>query len=139
MRNQTRDGLAKLPDPMKVRAGGRRRGRTGFTIVELIVAMLMLTIGLLGLAAIGAVVLKQMRGGTNQTIAAAIAQSRFEQFEGDPCASIVGGSAAVRGGTETWTVVDLPPRAKTIRDTVTFLGARGTRKVGLQTVVACTQ
>lgn len=119
--------------------GPRRAGRQGFTIVELIVAMLMLTIGLLGLAAIGAVVLKQMRGGTNQTIAAAIAQSRFEQFEGDPCASIVSGSATVRGGTENWTVAAEGFRAKAIRDTVTFLGTRGIRKVGIHTIVACTQ
>ena len=112
--------------------------RAGFTLVELIVAMLMLTIGLLGLAGVGAVVLKQMKGGTNQTIAAAIAQSRFEQFEGDPCASIVGGTATTRGMTETWTVASVGLRAKTIRDTVTFSASNGTRKVGIHTVVACT-
>lgn len=115
-----------------------RRGRAGFTIVELIVAMLMLTIGLLGLAGVGAVVLKQMRGGTYQTIAASIAQSRFEQFEGDPCASIASGTATVRGMTETWTASAVGLRAKTIRDTVTFVGPSGTRKVGIHTVVACT-
>lgn len=116
----------------------RRPGRAGFTLVELIVAMLMLTIGLLGLAGVGAVVLKQMKGGTYQTIAASIAQSRFEQFEGDPCASIVGGSATVRGMTESWTAVALGSRAKTLRDTVTFVGTSGTKKVGIHTVVACT-
>ena len=98
-----------------------------------------LTIGLLGLAGVGAVVLKQMRGGTHQTIAASIAQSRFEQFEGDPCATIVGGTATVRGMTETWTVAAVGLRAKTIRDTVSYVGTKGTRKVGIHTVVACTQ
>ena len=115
-----------------------RRIRTGFTLVELIVAMLMLTIGLLGLAGVGAVVLKQMRGGTYQTVAASIAQSRFEQFEGDPCSSIASGTATVRGMTEKWTAAAVGLRAKTIRDTVTFVGTSGTRKVGIHTVVACT-
>jgi prepilin-type N-terminal cleavage/methylation domain-containing protein len=115
-----------------------RPRRSGFTIVELIVAMLMLTIGLLGLAGVGAVVLKQMRGGTYQTVAASIAQSRFEQFEGDPCSSIVSGSATVRGMDETWTASALGTRARAIQDTVTFVGTSGTRKVGIHTVVACT-
>ena len=128
-----------MPALLKARpARADRRGRAGFTIVELIVAMLMLTIGLLGLAGVGAVVLKQMRGGTHQTIAASIAQSRFEQFEGDPCAAIVSGTATVRGMTEKWTVAAVGLRAKTIRDTVSYVGTKGTRKVGIHTVVACT-
>lgn len=122
----------------------RRRGpvgrpaRTGFTLVELIVAMLMLTIGLLGLAGVGAVVLKQMKGGTNQTIAASIAQSRFEQMEGDGCASVISGTATVRGMTETWTVASMGLRAKSVYDTVSFVGTTGTKKVGIHTVIACT-
>lgn len=120
-------------------SGPRRGCRAGFTLVELIVAMLMLTIGLLGLAGVGAVVLKQMKSGTHQTIAASIAQSRFEQFEGDPCSSITGGTATVRGMTETWTVSAVGLRAKAIQDTVAFAGSGGTtKKVGIHTVVACT-
>lgn len=114
-------------------------GRAGFTIVELIVAMLMLTIGLLGLAGVGGVVLKQMSSGKYQTIAASIAQSRFEQLEGDPCASILAGTATVRGMTEKWNVAALGLRAKTVYDTVTFVTSSGTKKVGIHTVVACTQ
>lgn len=100
--------------------------------------MLMLTIGLLGLAGVGAVVLKQMQGGTYQTIAASIAQSRFEQFEGDPCVNIIAGTATVRGMQEKWTVSSLGTRAKAVRDTVTFVSSAGTKKVGIHTVVACT-
>lgn len=128
-----------MPAPVKTTKGTRRTGRSGFTIVELIVAMLMLTIGLLGLAGVGAVVLKQMKGGTYQTIAASIAQSRFEQLEGDPCATIVGGSASVRGMTENWYVTALGLRAKTVYDTVTYASSKGPRKIGIHTVVACTQ
>lgn len=101
--------------------------------------MLMLTIGLLGLAGVGAVVLKQMKGGTYQTIAASIAQSRFEQLEGDPCTSIVEGTATVRGMTEKWNVAALGLRAMTVYDTVTYESAKGPKKIGIHTVVSCTQ
>jgi type IV pilus assembly protein PilV len=121
-----------------VRGGTRRARRSGFTLVELIVAMLMLTIGLLGLAGVGAVVLKQMKGGTYQTIAASIAQSRFEQLEGDACASVAGGTATVRGMTETWTVTTLGLRAKTVYDTVSYPSSSGTKKIGIHTVISCT-
>lgn len=114
------------------------RARTGFTMVELIVAMLMLTIGLLGLAGVGAVVLKQMRGGTYQTVAASIAQSRFEQLEGDACSTIASGTATVRGMAERWTVSTIGTRARAVYDTVTFVGTSGTKKVGIHTVLACT-
>lgn len=138
MRDQARNGLQDLFVMTTKRVRSCPGTRAGFTLVELIVAMLMLTIGLLGLAGVGAVVLKQMKGGTHQTIAASIAQSRFEQFEGDPCSSIVGGTATVRGMQESWTVAAVGLRAKTIRDTVTFAASNGTRKVGIHTVVACT-
>lgn len=120
-----------------IRAGGRRGARAGFTLVELIVAMLMLTIGLLGLAGVGGVVLKQMSSGTYQTIAASIAQSRFEQLEGDACTGIVSGTATVRGLSEKWTVAALGLRAKTVYDTVTIVSSKGVKKVGIHTVVSC--
>ncbi len=116
----------------------RRRGvRTGFTLVELIVAMLLLTIGLLGLAGVGGVVLKQMNGGSAQTVATSIAQSRFEELEGDPCVAIVGGSGTVRGMSEKWTVGALGLRAKTVYDTVTVITKADTSKIGIHTVVSC--
>jgi prepilin-type N-terminal cleavage/methylation domain-containing protein len=119
------------------RSRGGRGARTGFTLVELIVAMLLLTIGLLGLAGVGGVVLKQMNSGSYQTVATSIAQSRFEQLEGDACAAIVGGSATVRGMPEKWTVAALGLRAKTVYDTVTVVSTSGTKKVGIHTVVSC--
>lgn len=119
------------------RSRGRRGARAGFTLVELIVAMLLLTIGLLALAGVGGVVLKQMSSGSYQTVATSIAQSRFEQLEGDACAAIIGGTATVRGMSEKWTVAPLGLRAKTVYDTVTVVAASGTKTIGIHTVVSC--
>ena len=119
---------------------GERRRRSGMSLVELIVGVVVLTVGMLGLAGVSAVVLRQMRGGANQTIAATIAQTRFESLEGKPCASITSGSATQRGMTETWTVAPVGIRGMTVRDTVVFQGlnSKVKSKVGLTTVVSCT-
>jgi len=70
-------------------------------------------------------------------VAASIAQSRFEQMEGDACTAITSGSATVRGMPEAWTVVAMGLRAKTVYDTVTVTSSTGTKKVGIHTVVSC--
>ncbi len=112
--------------------------RRGLTVVELVVAIVLLTIGLLGLAAVSASILRQMRVSGHQAVATALASSRFEQFEGKPCAQITAGSATSRGVTETWSVSPVGSRGMTINDTLSFRGYKGTtRKVGLMTVVSC--
>lgn len=111
--------------------------RSGMGLVELIVGIVILTVGMLGLAGVSTAVLRQMRGGVNQTIAASIAQARFERFEAMPCASITSGSATTRGMQETWTVAPVGQRAMAVRDTVAFMGLRSQSKVGIYTVVSC--
>lgn len=71
----------------------RRATRHGFTLVELIVAIMILTVGVLGLASTAAVVSRQTGGGTQQTIAANIASSRFERLRGRSCSAIVAWTA----------------------------------------------
>jgi Tfp pilus assembly protein PilV len=107
------------------------------TLVELIIAIIILTVGMLGLAGVSTTVLRQMRGGSNQTIAAGIAQTRFEQLEGRACSEIISGTATTRGMTETWLVAPVGLRAMSVIDTVRFLGLRGQTSVGIHTVVSC--
>lgn len=77
----------------------------GFTIVEVIVAIMMLAAGVLALVSSSAVVLREMNTGSQNTIAAAVAARRLELLRSyDQCASIVNGSATTRGMTESWTV-----------------------------------
>lgn len=116
--------------------GGPRRG---MSLVELIVGIIVLTVGMLGLAGVSTVVLRQMNGSANQTVATTLVQSRLEQFEGRPCASIVAGTATTRGVTETWTTSAVGSRGKRIASTVRFSGLRGAvSEVAFETVVSCT-
>ena len=81
------------------------RKRRGFTLVELITALVLLSIGALALASLSAVVMRNISGAAQQTIAATIAQSRMEQLRGLPCTALESGEATTRGMDEYWKVV----------------------------------
>ena len=113
--------------------------RAGFTLVELVVAILVLTVGLLGLASTAAVVTRQMGSAAQQTIAAQTAQSRFEKLRSNyNCAALSGGSAtAAKNVTETWTVTN-GSGVVTIKDSVVYR-VRGKKKFQVyRSMLPCT-
>ena len=101
--------------------------RAGFTLVELLVAMMVFAVGMLGLAATAASVTRMMGGAKRQTIASTVAQSRLEKIRSSPCGSLVSGSETVRGISNTWTVSAVT-RGVDVRDSVSFPGPRNTRR-----------
>ena len=111
--------------------------RAGFTIVELLVAMMVFGIGVLGLAATTATVTRLMGSASRNTLAATVAQSRIEKLRGTACASLAGGSEKVRGITSTWTVT-AATRGVSITETVSYPNARGgTRTRVYNTMITC--
>jgi len=111
--------------------------RAGFTIVELLVAMMVFGIGVLGLAATTATVVRLMGSASRQSMAATVAQSRIEKLRGVPCAALTSGSETVRGITSAWTVTTVT-RGVNITETVTFPTTPGnTRTRVYMTTVAC--
>jgi prepilin-type N-terminal cleavage/methylation domain-containing protein len=113
------------------------RRRDGFTLVELMVAIIILAIGILGLAGTSAVITRQMGSANRQTVAAAIAQSRFDSLSSINCAGLAaaGGSSSgtsiatflnrPRGVTERWRVID-GNDVKILTDTIIIVGFRDT-------------
>ena len=84
------------------RRASRRAPRRGFTLVELIAAIIILVVGVLGLASTAAVVMRQINGSAMQTRAALIAQSRLERLRSGNCALLNSGTAVSSGITERW-------------------------------------
>lgn len=106
----------------------RLRPRAGFTLVELVVTILVLTVGLLGLAGTAAVVAKQMGSGSKNAIAAVAAQARLDSLASYNCTTLgTSGSGTVssRNGaiTEKWAYTD-GNDVKFVVDTVTIAGRR---------------
>lgn len=115
------------------------RGRAGFTIVEVIAAVLILTVGVLGLASAAATVTRMMGNAEIQSDAAAIAAARFETLRATRC-PVVSGSATGAGISERWAVSQLGNasfRMYQVTDTVQYRNRRGVRTQAYQSVVQC--
>ena len=102
----------------------RKGSRAGFTIVELLVALMIFAVGMLGLAATAGSVTKMMGGAKRQVIAANIAQSRLEKLRSSPCTTLASGADTTRGVTNTWTVTTVT-RGKSVIDSVRIPMGRG--------------
>jgi prepilin-type N-terminal cleavage/methylation domain-containing protein len=78
--------------------------RSGLTLVEVVVAMLIFSVGALGLAAGSAVIIRQMAASQARMHSASSARSRAEQFSGSECASLSNGEDRNQGVRSTWQV-----------------------------------
>ncbi|GAC1690647.1 MAG: hypothetical protein NVS9B3_09240 [Gemmatimonadaceae bacterium] len=113
-----------------------RPARDGFTLVEILVAITVLTVGLLALVATSAVLMRGMTGAAAQSRAAVVAFSRIEQMRSVPCSSMAAGTASANGVSERWTVAD-SGRAKFIVDTVSFNVGPTVKQRSYRSMIAC--
>ncbi len=101
----------------------RRRpaDRRGFTLVEPMVTVFLLSVAITGLVGTSGAVSRMMGGSIREASAASLALSRFETLRGSQCAGIVSGSATTRGTTEKWVVTTVNAKTFDVTDSVTFV------------------
>jgi Tfp pilus assembly protein PilV len=113
---------------MTRRRGKFRRGfpkaRKGLTIIEVILAMIILTFGLLGMAGFSMTLSKQFKSSTKQETAALMVQSRIDSIASIRCQLLAAsgtqtGTVTRLGVTERWSITD-GDDIKTLLDSVTF-------------------
>ena len=121
---------------MTIKHSRRENPRRGFTLVELLVAIVLLSVGALALASLSAVVMRNINGAAQQTIAATIAQARLEQLRGLPCTQLESGSADTRGMDESWKVIP-ETRTVTVVLTVNYDDGRRNRLNIHETIIPC--
>lgn len=109
----------------------------GFTIAELMVAVVIFSIGLLALAGTAATAMTMLTSTQSRTIAAGVAESRFERIRTTACASRAGGSATTRGIAEVWTLARLAQAEDDVTVSVTFLSNHRPRTETFRSFIPC--
>ena len=112
------------------------RPRTGFTIIELVVTIIVLTVGLLAMAGNSMLIGRQMRGARVMTDASAMAQARFERLRAVPCATLAGGTHTAGEVTEVWTATNAT-RVVVVTDTVKYTTRNGEQVHAYRTMIPC--
>jgi prepilin-type N-terminal cleavage/methylation domain-containing protein len=87
------------------------RSQRGFTIIEVMIAMVLLTVGVMALASGSAQVSRMIGRGRTDTMVAEVVTSRADQLRRiaasttPPCTALAAGNAVTSGITEQWTVL----------------------------------
>jgi prepilin-type N-terminal cleavage/methylation domain-containing protein len=121
------------------------RNERGFTLVEVLVAVMVLSVGITALVGSSAMVTRMVGRGKTETQAAETATLRIERlrllaYSTTPrCTAggfASGGPVTVQGMRERW-IVDAAGSVRRVSDTVTHRTARGTHKDVLTTFIQC--
>ena len=114
------------------------RRRDGFTMPELLIAIIVIAIGLLSLATGSAGVLRQMRWGNQSALAAIVATQRMENIRSQGCSVLSNGTATTRGLGEKWVISVLTSKSRAVVESVQYKPRAGlTRYVEMKSVVPC--
>ncbi|MFL5613613.1 MAG: prepilin-type N-terminal cleavage/methylation domain-containing protein [Gemmatimonadaceae bacterium] len=115
--------------------------RRGVTMIELMVALAIVSVGVFGLAGGATLVTRLMGGGTIQTRAAQITSAHLEQFRSMSCTSVSSSADTSRGVISTWTASGVSSggarRATSINLTVRYPTTKGMRSQAYYTLIPC--
>ena len=122
-----------------------KQRRSGFTLVEALVAVVVVGIGIVALMSASASVTRMIGRGKMETRAALAASQRMEVLRSAAgatsprCANPAfssGGPVMVGGVAEKWEVAS-NGKVRPVRVTVTYLTVRGLRTASLETRITC--
>lgn len=113
----------------------RIRNNKGFTLIEIMVAIFILVVALLGVAAVTVSVINGNAFSKDITSATTLAQDKIEELKDTAYGSIVSGSDTSSIYTRTWTVTSPITDSKTIVVVVSWSRGGNTRNVTLRSIV----
>lgn len=122
------------------RGAARRRDRRGFSLIEAIIAVVLLAFGVLALGSSSVMTIRTMRSSSQRVNDAALAATSFERLRSfETCAEITSKAAAISGMTSE--LVAIPGSPPMLRLTYLLPAQTGVRATAqeFKTSVPCTQ
>lgn len=114
------------------------RSQRGFTIVEILVAIMILSVGLMGLVTTAGLVTRMIAQGHRYTEASALANERIEILRSQGCPAVATGTQTRGAYVISWQVVALAaPKGRSLVVNVQSPTTRGTRTDSFETVHYC--
>ena len=121
-----------------------RNNERGFTIVEVIVAIIVLTVGLLGLVTTSALVTRMIARGNRSAVASSFGAKRLEQLRVTGCRSQVAGKDTLKTqsgsivATNSWSFTNAGNSHWAVLDTLKYQTSKGAWRTDiLETEVSC--
>jgi prepilin-type N-terminal cleavage/methylation domain-containing protein len=110
--------------------------RRGFSLVEVLLAVVILTVGVLALASTSSRVVKLISFGGRMGGSSLVAEGRFELLRATACAALASGSTVEGPYTVRWTVTPAG-YLRTVGLTVSYATGGVTRSDAFGTTISC--
>jgi Tfp pilus assembly protein PilV len=112
--------MRPVPAHLLAALAQRPRCRAGFTLVELLVAIVLIDVGVLAMVSATAMMARRQVELRTRVAAARLAANRIQHLIAGPCAATNGVAAGEHGQTERWGVTLLPNAVRDLHDSVVF-------------------
>ncbi len=113
------------------------RNRRAFTVVEVLIAIVVLTVGLLGLVSTAAWAARMIATGRHRAEAAALAGRHLAAHHDRPCTNGGAGEQADGRYSVTWSAASLGPGVELVTLTVTARGGERRAAASFTAARAC--
>ncbi len=113
------------------------RRRRGFTLIEVLIAVVLVDVALLALVAAGSTLVRRTTEVRVRTIAARLAIDRLQLLGAGACAATTGAMTSAGGIREFWGAMSPVNGVREIFDSVTFTVAGVDKAVALHTRLPC--
>ena len=113
--------------------------RSGFALVELVLAAFIFAVGVLALEATAAASLRRMRRSAGLALAATVARSRLEEIAASRCDLLEGGVDTIGPVVSSWAVEQSgSAQFRAVSQTVSYPLDGATRSDSYRSLVPCT-
>jgi Tfp pilus assembly protein PilV len=114
-----------------------RTARAGFTLLEALIAVVIINVGLLALVASTAILIRQTAEVRARSAAVRAAANRLQRLGAATCAPTSGNAAGAFGIREIWSIDVQQGGVRELLDSVTYTTPSGERSVVLRTKLPC--